>query len=133
MSMSEKQSLQPAAAGALVPVRPAVRLVFTPRVDILENENELVLVADVPGVGPEDVDVRFENGELTLNGRCAPRAFGARPLGEEYEVGDYHRVFSLSDHIDGDRITAQLAQGVLTVRLPKREAVKPKRIPVRGA
>src|SRR5438045_1718454 len=116
--MSEKQPLPPAQSGALVPVRPAVRLVFTPRVDVLENGDELVLVADVPGVGPEDLDVRFENGELTLDARCAPRSFGARGLGEEYEVGDYHRVFTLGDHIDGDRITAQLAQGVLTVRLP---------------
>jgi HSP20 family protein len=131
--MSEKQSVPPAQSGALVPVRPAVRLVFTPRVDILHNENELVLLADVPGVGPDDIDVRFENGELTIDGKCAPRAFGTRPLGEEYEVGDYHRVFTLSNHIDGDRITAQLTQGVLTVRLPKREAVKPKRVPVQGA
>jgi HSP20 family protein len=130
--MSEKQ-VQPVQSGALVPVRPAARLVFTPRVDVLENADELVLLADVPGVGPGDVDVHFENGELTLDGRCAPRAFGSRLLGEEYEVGDYHRVFSLGDHIDGDKISAQLAQGVLTVRLPKREAVKPKRIPVQGA
>jgi len=130
--MSEKQPLPPAQSGALVPVQPAVRLVFTPRVDVLENGDELVLLADVPGVGPEDVDVRFENGELTLDARCAPRSFGARPVGEEYEVGDYHRVFSLSEHLDGDRITAQLAHGVLTVRLPKREAVKPKRITVKA-
>jgi HSP20 family protein len=130
--MSEKQ-LPPAQSGSLVPVQPAVRLVFTPRVDILENGDELVLLADVPGVGPEDVDVRFENGELTLDARCAPRSFGARGLGAEYEVGDYHRVFSLGDHIDADRVTAQLTQGVLTVRLPRREALKPKRITVQGA
>jgi len=130
--MSEKQSLQPAQSGALVPVRPAVRLVFAPRVDIVQNADEVALLVDLPGVGPEDVDVRFENGELTLDARCAPRSFGARPVGAEYEVGDYHRVFSLSEHLDGDRITAQLMHGVLTVRLPKREAVKPKRIAVKG-
>lgn len=131
--MSEKQSLETTPQSrALVPVRPVPRLVFTPRVDILENANELVLLADLPGVRPEDVDVCFEKGELTLVGKCAPRAFGARTVAEEYGVGDFHRVFSLGEDVDGDKITAQLAQGVLTLRLPKREAAKPKRIPVQG-
>jgi len=131
--MSEQHSPQPAAQSrALVPVRPATRLVFTPRVDLLQSGDELVLLADVPGTGPGDIDVRFENGELTLDARCAARTFGRRSLGEEYEVGDYYRVFHFGDHIDGDKVEANLANGVLTVRLPKREAIKPKRIAVQG-
>jgi len=102
-------------------------------VDILENDEELVLLADVPGVKLEDMEVRFEKGELTLHGRCPARAHGLRALGREYEVGDFYRVFSLSEHLDPAKITAELVQGVLTVRLPKREAVKPKRIAVQGA
>ena len=124
------QSAQP--SGALVPVRPAARITFTPRVDILENDEELILLADVPGVKLEDMEVRFEKGELTLHGRCPARAYTPRSLGGEYDVGDFYRVFSLSEHLDSTRITAELVQGVLTVRLPKTEAAKPKRIAVQG-
>jgi len=131
--MSEKQPNQAAQpSGALVPVRPPTRLTFTPRVDILESDNELILFADVPGVKREDMEVRFEKGELTLHGQCAPRTFGVRALNGEYDVGDFYRVFSLSEHLDPAKITAELVQGVLTVRLPKTEASKPVRISVKG-
>jgi len=131
--MSEKHPVQSAQpSGALVPVRPAPKQTFTPRVDILENDDELVLLADVPGVKLEDMEVRFEKGELTLHGRCAARTLGARALSGEYDVGDFYRVFSLSEHLDPAQITAALAQGVLTVRLPKTEAARPKRIEVKA-
>jgi len=129
--MSEKQPFQSAQpSGALVPVRAANKITFTPRVDILESDEELVLLADVPGVKQEDMEVRFEKGELTLHGRCSARAFGVQALSAEYDVGDFYRVFSLSQHLDPAKITAELNQGVLTVRLPKTEAARPKRIEV---
>jgi HSP20 family protein len=103
---------------------------FTPRVDIIETPEELLLFADVPGVKPEDVDVRFENGELVLHGRCNPRCVEAGLLLGEYEVGDFYRVFTLNESIDADKINAELKQGVLTVHLPKAAAVKPRRITV---
>jgi len=131
--MAEKQLPQTApSSGVLVPVRPASRITFTPRTDVLENETEFLLFSDLPGVRPEDVEVRFEKGELSLHGKCAPRSFGNRRQRGEYEVGDFYRVFSLSEHIDVEKISAELANGVLTVRLPKVEAVKPKRIAVQG-
>jgi len=68
-------------------------LLFTPRVDIVETEEELLLLADVPGVKPEDVDVRFDNGELIIDGRCAARHEGANCLLSEYGVGDFYRAF----------------------------------------
>jgi len=105
---------------------------FTPRVDILESADELTLFADMPGVKPEDVDVRLDNGELTLHGRCAPRRQHATSLLAEYGVGDFYRVFSVGQSIDPSKITAELKQGVLTVHLPKSEAVKPKKINVKG-
>ena len=105
---------------------------FTPRVDIIETAEELLLFADVPGVKSEDVDVRFENGELILHGRCNPRGYASNFLLGEYEVGDFYRVFALSESIDAEKIGAELKQGVLTVHLPKAAAVKPRKITVQG-
>src|SRR5947208_8706132 len=105
---------------------------FTPRVDIIETPEELLLFADVPGVRSEDVDVRFENGELILHSRCNPRGPAANFLLNEYEVGDFYRVFALSETIDAEKINAELKQGVLTVHLPKAAAVKPRKITVQG-
>jgi HSP20 family protein len=106
---------------------------FTPRVDIVETADELWLCADLPGVQPEAVDVRFENGELLLHGRCPQRQSGGKFLVSEYEVGDFYRAFTVSENIDTDKISAELKNGVLTVRLPKSEAVKPRKITVKGA
>lgn len=105
---------------------------FTPRVDIIETPEELLLFADVPGVRSEDVDVRFENGELILRGQCNPRGPATNLLLNEYEVGDFYRVFALSETIDAEKIDAELKQGVLTVHLPKTAAVKPRKITVKG-
>lgn len=107
-------------------------LTYTPRVDILESEDELLLVADLPGVKPGDVDIRFENGELSLHGHCQPRQNGADYLLAEYGVGDFYRAFTISSDVDADRIAAELKNGVLTVHLPKSERLKPKRIAVKG-
>jgi HSP20 family protein len=104
---------------------------YTPRVDILENENEITIFADMPGVRSEDADIRFENGELTLHGRCSPRQEVANYLAAEYGIGDFYRVFTINESIDADKITAELKNGVLTVHLPKSEAVKPRRIAVK--
>ena len=105
---------------------------YTPRVDILETENELTLFADLPGVKSDGVDVRFENGELILHARCAARQEGAHYLAREYGVGNFYRAFTISQDIDTDKITAELKNGVLTMHLPKSEAVKPRRITVKG-
>ena len=107
-------------------------IVFTPRVDILESDQELLLCADLPGVMPDGVDLRFENGELTLHGKCAPRQPQANYVLAEYEVGDFHRVFSISEDINPEKIAAELKNGVLTVHLPKSEKAKPKKIAVQG-
>lgn len=95
-----------------------------PRVDVLETENEFLVLADLPGVKPADVDVRFEKGELTLHGK--------RPGGREYDSTNYHRVFAVADSVAADKIAADLKSGVLTIRLPKVEAMKPKKIAVTG-
>lgn len=118
---------------ATVPaVQPTREVSFSPRVDIVENDDGLILFADLPGVRPEDAEVHYQNGELILHGKVA-RRYGeeARFLQGEYGVGDFHRTFSVQD-VEADRISAELKNGVLKVTLPKAEALKPKKIAVTG-
>jgi HSP20 family protein len=103
---------------------------FTPRVDIFETEKELLLLADVPGVGPEDVDLRYEQGQLFLHGHVRPHRQEGTVLLREYEDGDYYRVFEVHESIDASKIEAECKSGVLTVHLPKSEAVLPRKITV---
>jgi HSP20 family protein len=105
---------------------------FTPRVDILETEQELTLFADVPGVRPEDVDLRYEQDELLLHGRVQPRHQGKNFLLREYDDGDFYRAFTIHESIDSKRIEAECKNGVLVVHLPKTEQARPRRIAVQG-
>ena len=113
--------------------QPATR----PRVDVFENAHEYLVVADVPGVAKDGVDVRFESGELRIEARRAgsqaSQTGQAHVLGEEYRVGDYRRAFAMPDGIDADKIEAELAHGVLRVHLPKSAAKRPRRIDVRAS
>jgi HSP20 family protein len=105
---------------------------FTPRVDIYETDNELTLYADVPGVRSQDVDLRYERGELILHARVQPRHPSTEFALQEYEEGDFYRAFTVHESIDGSRIEAECKNGVLTVHLPKVERVRPKQIKVQG-
>jgi len=106
---------------------------FTPRVDIYETAKGLTLVADVPGVRPEDVDLRYENGQLLLHARVQPRERKGNLVTSEYEVGDFYRAFSIHESIDNSQIEAECKNGILTVHLPKVAAVQPKQISVKGS
>ena len=103
---------------------------FNPRIDICENEEELIVHADLPGVAPEDLDVHFENKELSIQGKVAPRPQDAEFLYSEYGIGDFYRTFRIGESIDAAKISAELKNGVLTLHLPKVEAVKPRRIEI---
>jgi HSP20 family protein len=105
---------------------------FTPRVDIYESENELTLYADVPGVGPGDVDLRYEGGELILHARVKPRHRDEDFVLQEYEEGDYYRAFSIHESINASAIEAECKNGILIVHLPKVERARPKQIKVRA-
>jgi HSP20 family protein len=120
------------SGGALADAPPARTVTVTPRVDVLETEDEFLVLADMPGVKSEDVDVRFEKGELTLHGRRAASHPGKEASLREYEATNYFRTFAVNETVAADKITAELKAGVLTVHLPKTEAVKPRKITVRG-
>ncbi|MFO7568300.1 MAG: Hsp20/alpha crystallin family protein [Smithellaceae bacterium] len=107
---------------------------FVPRVDIYENKDSLFLVADMPGVDEKTVDIELEKNVLTIMGRVENgRVPDATMMYSEYEIGDYERVFTLSDEIDRDKIVASVKNGVLRLELPKAEQVKPKKIAIKAA
>jgi len=107
-------------------------VVFTPSVDIFETERELTLLADLPGVTPENLTIDLRENTLTLTGDVNPfeRAHEEDIL-IEYEIGKYYRQFSLSNVIDQGKIDAKLTDGVLRLTLPKVEEAKPRKIEVR--
>ncbi len=119
----------------VVPERTRGGRMYTPVVDIHENREELVLSADMPGAGPEDIDVQYEQGELSMRARVKPRKPNDSNsyLLREYGVGDYFRSFKLDETIDNAKIRAELNNGVLTVHLPKSEAAKPRKVAVKTA
>ncbi len=106
---------------------------YAPPVDIFEDEKELTLYADLPGVRPEDVELKYERGELVLHGRVRPRQRPGRLLLGEYQEGDFYRVFQIHESIDSTKITAECKNGVLIVHLPKAEAARPRQIQVKGS
>ena len=104
-----------------------------PRVDIYENEQEVLLVADLPGVAPGNIDLRYERGELALYGKRDVRPHTGQEILEEAQECDFYRVFQLHESIDAAKIDADYKEGVLTVHLPKDEAIKPKLVTVKTA
>ena len=125
MELKKKKEVKTGAEGT----RPGP--VFVPAVDIFENEHELVVLADMPGVESKNVDIDITDNQLTIYGRVDPVEQEKEvSLYKEFNWGDYSRQFTLSDVIDQAKITAKMDQGVLRVILPKAEKMKPKRISV---
>ena len=110
------------------------RPVFVPPADIYETKDQIVVLAEMPGVGPDGVDITLERRVLTIRGRSAASEHsGYQRVYNEYADGDYERVFTLSENIDRDRIEATLKDGVLHLVLPKAETAKPRRIELRAS
>jgi len=101
-----------------------------PPVDIYETQDGLVVLADLPGVSQEALDVRVDNNVLTIRGHARHAMLGDVTY-REYDLVNFFRQFELSDKVDQNRITADLKHGVLTLQLPKAEEAKPRQIEVR--
>ena len=100
------------------------RACFVPRADIYETNDGITVVADMPGVDENSVDITLEQNVLTINSYVAPvEPEGYRLAYAEYRVGDYQRRFTLSDQIDRDKIEATVRDGVLRLHLPKVEPI----------
>jgi HSP20 family molecular chaperone IbpA len=102
-----------------------------PPADIYEDDDGLVVVADLPGIAPEALDVRVEQRILTITAHAQPAPPGT-PLHREYELTGFFRQFQLPEEVDTTRIEAELKQGVLTLKLPRAAEQQPRRIEVRS-
>ncbi|MGE0481800.1 MAG: Hsp20/alpha crystallin family protein [Phycisphaerae bacterium] len=107
---------------------------FAPVVDIVERPDRLLLIADMPGVAADALDITYERGALTIRGCVAPRsAYEHRNLVlNEYGVGDFERSFEIGEGVDSNRIEAELQDGVLTLHLPKSPELTPRKIAVKA-
>jgi HSP20 family protein len=109
------------------------RRVFIPSVDIMEKQDETIVIADMPGIDEGSVDVTLEKNVLEIYGKVDPEIPEKMRLSvSEYGMGDYHRVFTLSDEVDREKIRATVNNGVLRLVLPRAENAKMRRIEVRA-
>lgn len=126
MQVKEKQE-------AMKPEQTTEGPVFMPAVDIFETDQEITVLADMPGVKSDDLNIDLDNDVLTLAGKVEPRGKPEEePLITEYETGNYYRQFTLSDIIDQEKIEANLKNGELRLRMPKAEKAKPKKIEIKS-
>lgn len=128
-ALAEKVQTQTTSAEA-----PGAGCRLIPRVDILETPEEMLLLADVPGAGPQSIDIDYEKGVLTIQAAAAPRqpAGDQRWLLREYGVGNFVRRFEVGEGIDAQQISAEVSNGVLTVHLPKLASLRSRKIAVRA-
>ncbi|WKB53142.1 Hsp20/alpha crystallin family protein [Eleftheria terrae] len=104
---------------------------LVPRVDVLEDETGITLLADLPGVAREQLDLKVEGETLQIEATVTPFApEGLEAMYAEIRVPRYRRAFTLSRELDANRIEANLKDGVLKLRIPKQEHAQPRRIPI---
>ena len=106
---------------------------FVPRADIYEVEDQIVVVADVPGADKDSLEITLEKNILTINAYVDPvEPEGFSRTWAEYEVGDYQRNFRISDEIDREKIQATIKDGVLRLYLPKSKESRTRKISVKA-
>jgi HSP20 family protein len=127
MSTSTSMTKQEDRTLENVQARPAV----APRVDVFENKDELLLVADMPGVSEHNLDIHLEKEQLTISGRCDDET-AATVMQREWRGADFRRSFVIPSGIDSGKVSAELKDGVLWLHLPKSERLKPRRIEVKA-
>ena len=129
----EKREIEPREKAELPTESTRPGLIFRPDVDILERPDAYVIHADMPGASEETVDVKLENGLLTLDAQpVSPEDEAQRALHAEYRAGGYHREFRISEDIDAAAVSATMKDGVLDLHLPKAQQHRPRSIEVRA-
>lgn len=110
------------------------RKTYSPRVDIYEQKEAMVILADMPGVDRESVDVTLDKNALTIRGTVEPKVSKDHSIYyAEYDEGDYERSFTISNEVDRNKIEAHVKNGVLKLILPKAEKAKIKKIAIDAA
>jgi HSP20 family protein len=130
--MSNQQQISPREADTPNKNQSPKTRAVTPPVDVYENREEFLLVADMPGITRDDVRIHLDKGQLTVEARRS-EPNGGKLLAYEVRGNVYRRAFSVPQGIDADKVSAELQQGVLRVHLPKSAAVKPRQIQVQSA
>ncbi len=113
-------------------VKSGERPTLAPACDIYENKDEILVIADIPGVEPSALQIHLDKGELTLEARRENAAKDGTSLGVEWSSCDYRRRFAIPSGVDAGKISAEVKDGVMHLHLPKSEALKPRRIAVRA-
>jgi HSP20 family protein len=109
------------------------RKIYSPAVDIIERKDDIIVIADMPGVDDKTIDITLEKNILTIYGRVDADIPEKHTLYlSEYGVGDYQRVFTLTDEVDREKIQATVKNGVMRILLPKAEIVKTRKIQVKA-
>ena len=125
LQVKEKQELATPAEQT----RPGI--VFTPDVDIFEDEQKITLLADMPGVASDDITIDLNDNLLSISGEVKPfETADEKDVLIEFEIGRYYRQFTLSEVVDQSKIEAKLEDGVLRLTLPKAEKAMPRKIAV---
>ena len=122
--MAKRETGTPAKPNGAVPTQ-------SPLVDVFENADELLLVADMPGITPEELAIQVDKDALTIESHRAASP-SAKLLAAEFAPRDYRRSFTIPHGLDMDKIKAEFSNGVLSLHLPKLPAVKPRQIQVRA-
>ena len=104
---------------------------FVPNVDIRETEEALWLWADMPGAAEDSIDVRLDNGQLSIRGKVNVDAYKElSAVYTEYNVGEFVRTFRVGEEVDVEQIEARMANGVLELKLPKQARARTRQIPI---
>ena len=118
------------ALGAAPPARS-----FAPAIDVRANDDEIVFTADVPGLKQEDIEITLDDGVLTIKGQRRYQGNGKDKVWLGRSYGAFSRSFTLPETVDPERLSAELVDGVLTVRVAQQPKSKPRKITIspRGA
>lgn len=133
MTDAEREMQKKEAESAETGERTRACRIYAPQVDIIERKDDIVVIADMPGVDEKSVDITLEKNVLTIYGRVDAHTPESHSVFlSEYGIGDYQRVFTLSDEVDRNRIQATVKGGVLRLVMPKAESAKTRKIPIQA-
>lgn len=132
MAREARTDIQKTEGVPTVPEQTRPGPVYSPAVDIFENDSAITVLADMPGVKAQDLKIDLRESVLTLTGPVtAPESAKESHVLREYQTGTFFRQFTLSETIDQAKIDAKLTDGVLRLELPKVEKARPRQITVR--
>lgn len=131
--MAKEVKVRQSSSEAVVPERVETGPLFAPQVDVIERADSMVILADMPGVPREKVEVVLENGVLTINGEVERAEDpGTHLHAREYDVGNFHRCFTVGEGLDAAAVEATMQDGVLRLVIPKAKTHQARRIEVKG-